>query len=104
MRPEIYREAYEEAHREQDEILGRLEQLRQKREGLERLVEALGSLLSDSGAPASAGVSQPEPEAAELVVATTAVAVTPPEIPAPFNRRAEGTNGRHSGGRNGRGR
>jgi hypothetical protein len=46
MRHEVYRVAYDEAHAELNEILGKFEQLRIRKDKVEKLVEALKPLLS----------------------------------------------------------
>ena len=46
MRQEVYRVAYDEAHAELTEILGKFEQLRVRKDRIEKVVEALKPLLS----------------------------------------------------------
>jgi hypothetical protein len=53
MRQEIYRVAFDEAHAELSEILGKFEQLRLRKERIEKLVEALKPLVSGSNFHAS---------------------------------------------------
>jgi hypothetical protein len=46
MRQEVYRVAFDEAHAELSEILGKFEQLRLRKDRIEKLVEALKPLVS----------------------------------------------------------
>lgn len=48
MRQEVYRVAYDEAYAELTEILGKFEQLRNRKDKIEKVVEALKPLLSGS--------------------------------------------------------
>jgi hypothetical protein len=105
MRQEVYRVAMDEASAELSEILARFEQMRVRKDRLEKVVDALKPLVSVSEAPAA------PPERASVSAERTAIAAEPPAAPPvpapipypvaqaaeetndPFSRRGEGTLG-----------
>ena len=114
MRQEVYRVAYDEATAELSEILSRFEQLRLRKDRIEKVVEALKPLISVSE-------TQPAPERSvmpvERQVAAPEAQMAPPQPPAqnppipypvqqavdqgsdPFARRLESTVGSNAGSR-----
>ena len=103
MRQDVYRVAFDEARAELSEILGKFEQLRLRKDRIEKVVEALKPLISESqSSPAPverqpAKVEQATPHNAEPVQATASPipypvqqAVAPSSDP--FSRR-ETANG-----------
>lgn len=73
MRQEVYRVAFDEAKVELGELLGKFEQLRLRKERIEKVVEALKPLMgSETQAPATERVAATERQAA------------PPERQSPF--------------------
>ncbi len=100
MRQEVYRVAYDEAHAELTEILGKFEQLRMRKEKIEKVVEALKPLLggSDSqlngvdrvAAAAERKAAAPEPAIAFPSVEQTVAASN--AIPYPVQQAIEPGN------------
>jgi hypothetical protein len=94
MRHEVYRVAYDEAHAELNEILGKFEQLRIRKERVEKLVEALKPLLSSSD-PQSRSmerapvVAERQSVGAELPAAPEPVVVAVNSIPYPVQQAVE---------------
>ena len=76
MRQEVYRVAYDEATAELSEILSRFEQLRLRKDRVEKVVEALKPLISVSE-------TQPAPERSILPAERQAGAETPTAPPSP---------------------
>ena len=97
MRQEVYRVAFDEAHAELNEILGKFEQLRLRKDRIEKVVEALKPLLSGSDihmrpADRTSAPAERQPVAAEQPVAFTApepVAAAASSIPYPVQQSAE---------------
>ncbi len=96
MRQEVYRVAYDEAHAELTEILGKFEQLRTRKDKIEKVVEALKPLLSTSdlqqlnGVDRSAMVAERKPAAPEPSIAFSAADVRsePYSLPGAAGNRA----------------
>ncbi|MDR3742055.1 MAG: hypothetical protein P4L40_23790 [Terracidiphilus sp.] len=116
MRQEVYRVAYEEASAELSDILSRFDQLRVRKERVEKVVEALKPLVAstDLHARASAPVERTAAvvEKPMAVVEPEAVPVpaAPPSVPLsmqqavdeaadPFSRRVENVMGMNSAAR-----
>jgi hypothetical protein len=105
MRQEVYRVAYDEAHAELTEILGKFEQLRVRKDKIEKVVEALKPLLSpgdlhgDRGAiaaerkaaAAEASIAFPTPDPVPVASSPIPYPVQQAIEPAndPFSRRAD---------------
>jgi len=99
MRQEVYRVAYDEAHAELTEILGKFEQLRTRKEKIEKVVEALKPLLggSDSqlnGVDRGAAAAERKASAPEPAIAFPSVepAVAASTIPYPVQQAIEPGN------------
>ena len=118
MRQEVYRVAYDEAHAELSEILAKFEQLRQRKDRIEKVVEALKPLLGESepqlpeierAAPAAERPVVAEPPLAHAAPAEPAIApaayaqpeepVTTDTLHDPFSRRVENGVGLGAGNR-----
>jgi hypothetical protein len=85
MRQDVYRVAYDEANAELNEILGRFEQLKLRKDRIEKVVEVLKPLVGiEAQVAAEESAAQPESEPAYQPQAAEPVAV---------QRRAEGTFG-----------
>jgi hypothetical protein len=91
MRQEVYRVAYDEASAELSEILGKFEQLKLRKDRMEKVVEALKPLVALE-APSFAS-ERPAP-AAEVVarVAPEPVQPTPTTIPYPVQSAPQGND------------
>lgn len=86
MRLEVYRVAYDEASAELSEILGKFEQLRLRKERVEKVVEALKPLIASNEFHSRAQAPAPAPERPSIPVerpAVVAEAPLPVPIPAP---------------------
>ena len=80
MRQKVYRVAFDEASSELSEILSRFEQLRLRKERVEKLVEALKPLVVTTDVQAHAtGLAERTAPPVEKPIA----AVEPPAVPAP---------------------
>lgn len=117
MRQEVYRVAYEEASAEMSELLSRFEQLRLRKDQMEKVIEALKPLiLSENsqvpvversatvverpvalGEPQPAAYPAPVPPAPSPIPIPVQQAVE--EANDPFSRRVESTIGAGSAGR-----
>lgn len=131
MRQDVYRAAYQEANAELNEIMGKFEQLRQKKERVEKMIEMLKSMAdiditSSASIPQSAertpdpppqfsAQPQPAPPVQQMadapVYAMQAAEVPAPEQPAermaepssdPFQRRIDSALGLAGGFRESR--
>lgn len=93
MRQEVYRVAFDEARAELNEVLGKFEQLRLRKDRVEKLVEALKPLISGYDAPVSGSFSDraasAEPAVAVSVPVPTAAASP---IPYPLKQAIEPSN------------
>jgi hypothetical protein len=115
MRQEVYRVAFDEAKAELSELLSRFEQLRQRKDRIEKVVEALKPLLAADGQGASPDRAAME-RAAAMPERQQSYAVPEPSQPAPepvaqaaqqgaeesndpFQRRVESAIGLGSGAR-----
>lgn len=111
MRPDVYRIAYEEASAELSDILTRFDLLRQRKERIEKVVEALKPLVGSNEARAGAAsatlAAKPEPAAEVPAPAPANPTGTPhPPVPVsadeaadPFARRVENVMGMGSASR-----
>ena len=86
MRQEVYRVAFDEARAELNEILGKFEQLRLRKDRIEKLVEALKPLITGYDLP----VSSAEQSVAVAVPQPATVAASP--IPYPLRQTIEPSN------------
>ena len=109
MRQEVYRVAYDEASAELSEILAKFEQLRLRKDRIEKVVEALKPLISASEVPApseriavqaerpvSAFDQAAAPSSAQSIPAPLPYPVqhpAPEEGTDPFNRRVDNAIG-----------
>jgi hypothetical protein len=93
MRHEVYRVAYDEAHAELTEILGKFEQLRIRKDKIEKVVEALKPLLSSGDFQVNGMDRVPVPAERKPapVEAETVQAVSSP-IPYPVQQAIEPAN------------
>lgn len=116
MRQEVYRVAFDEASAELSEILARFEQLRLRKDRIEKVVEALKPLIVSNDVRNSTQAPVPErtaPPAAEPAVVPAAAMAAQP-VPAatpfpiqqsvdeaadPFSRRVENVMGMSSSSR-----
>jgi hypothetical protein len=93
MRQEVYRVAFEEARAELNEILGKFEQLRLRKDRVEKLVEALKPLITGYDVPVSTSFAD-RPASGEQQ--TVAVSVPGPAaaspIPYPLKQTIEPSN------------
>ncbi|HTB95953.1 MAG TPA: hypothetical protein VK716_03025 [Terracidiphilus sp.] len=99
MRQEVYRVAYDEASAELSEILAKFEQLRLRKDRIEKVVEALKPLISVSDLPISnaeknATLIERQPVVADQQVmhAPAASQPVPTPMPYPVQPVAEETN------------
>ena len=97
MRQEVYRVAYDEASAELSEILAKFEQLRLRKDRIEKVVEALKPLISSvdlSGSVAEKSAAQVErqPIAAEQPMHASMAPTTPTPMPYPVQQPAEESN------------
>ncbi|MGB6193485.1 MAG: hypothetical protein WBF42_13545 [Terracidiphilus sp.] len=98
MRQEVYRVAYDEAHAELTEILGKFEQLRTRKDRIEKVVEALKPLLGSSdlqqlnGVDRTAAVADRKPAAPEPSIAFPAAESAANPIPYPAQQAIEPAN------------
>ncbi len=116
MRQEVYRVAFDEAKAELAELLGRFEQLRQRKDRIEKVVEALKPLMGAEGQGATqertlapehvAAVSErpgsyapPEASQSALEPVPQAVQQGADESGDPFQRRVDNAIGLGSGAR-----
>jgi len=86
MRQEVYRVAYDEASAELSEILGKFEQLRLRKDRIEKVVEALKPLVfggESTAASVERSAAPVERQPAPEVAATRAVP-EPPPAPSPI--------------------
>ncbi len=83
MRQEVYRVAYDEAHAELTEILGRFEQLRVRKDRIEKVVEALKPLLSGADLHANTSDRSFVPAERKPLPAEPSIPFTAPEPVAP---------------------
>lgn len=87
MRQDVYRVAYDEANAELNEIMGRFEQLKLRKDRIEKVVEVLKPLVGiEAQAAAEESAAQPESEPIFPTQAAEPVAV-------PQQRRGEGAFG-----------
>jgi hypothetical protein len=108
MRQEVYRVAFDEARAELNEILGKFEQLRLRKDRIEQLVEALkplatgydipvspASTSADRAASSEQAVPVPVPEPVAAAASPIPYPVKQAIEPAndPFSRRADNTVG-----------
>jgi hypothetical protein len=89
MRQEVYRVAYDEASAELSEILAKFEQLRLRKDRIEKVVEALKPLISVSDLPAanaekSSTLIERQSVAPEQPVAHVPAASQPVPTPMPY--------------------
>lgn len=95
MRQEVYRVAYDEAHAELTEILGKFEQLRTRKDKIEKVVEALKPLLGSSdlqqlnGVDRTAAVTDRKPATPEPSIAFAAAESPASPIPYPAQQSIE---------------
>ena len=80
MRQEVYRVAYDEANAELSEILGRFEQLRLRKDRVEKVVEALKPLVANEAASLA---TEQKKESVEPHAASEPAQSTPSPIPYP---------------------
>lgn len=116
MRQEVYRVAFDEAKAELSELLSKFEQLRQRKDRIEKVVEALKPLMAvdGQGAPAERAMTQERPAAVPerqpTFVSPEPSQPTPEPVPQavqqgtedandPFQRRVENAIGLGSGAR-----
>ncbi len=114
MRQEVYRVAFDEAKAELSELMSRFEQLRQRKDRIEKVVEALKPLMAVDGqsAPTERAIAperpaavperqpafaSPEPPPSEAV--PQAVQQSAEDANDPFQRRVENAIGLGSGAR-----
>ena len=88
MREEIYRVAYDEARSELSDILTKFEQLRIRKDKVEKVVEALKPLLSGIDVPVHANVS----ERTSAPTERQPVAVAGSPIPYPVQQAVESSD------------
>lgn len=82
MRQEVYRVAYDEAHAELTEILGKFEQMRIRKDKIEKVVEALKPLLSPADLQQVTAVERSAAPAERKVAAEPSIAFpTPDPVP-----------------------
>jgi hypothetical protein len=89
MRQEVYRVAFDEASAELSEILGRFEQLRLRKDRVEKVVEALQPLVAVEGAAlgdAKKEVGERQQEVSSLHAASEPAQSTPSPIPYPVQQ------------------
>ncbi len=95
MRQEVYRVAYDEAHAELTEILGKFEQLRVRKDKIEKVVEALKPLLSNgdlqqlNGADHSAAPVERRPLEPSIFTSAEPTPAMPTPIPYPVQQAIE---------------
>ncbi|HEX4285413.1 MAG TPA: hypothetical protein VHZ28_09970 [Terracidiphilus sp.] len=97
MRQEVYRVAFDEASAELSEILGKFEQLRLRKDRVEKVVEALKPLVAVEAAapPVPPAERQPVPvEAPAMRAAEPAQSSGPSPIPYPVQQPASDPFGR----------
>jgi hypothetical protein len=115
MRQEVYRVAYEEASAEMSELLARFEQLRLRKDRMEKVIEALKPLVLSDNTQAPAvernatpverpvAVSEPQPTAYPAPPAPSPIPIpvqqAVEEANDPFSRRVESAIGAGSGGK-----
>ena len=87
MRQEVYRVAYDEASAELSEIVSKFEQLRLRKDRMEKVVEALKPLVAMEAPAFSSERPSPEPEA-QPHAAPEPVHVSPNPIPYPVQPSA----------------
>lgn len=97
MRQEVYRVAYDEASAELSEILAKFEQLRLRKDRIEKVVEALKPLISSvdltsSAAEKSATQVERQTIATEPLTHQAAAPATPTPMPYPVQQSAEETS------------
>jgi hypothetical protein len=85
MRQEVYRVAYDEANAELSEILGRFEQLRLRKDRVEKVVEALKPLVGSEGMTLGADQKK-EPGVPQHEVSPESAPSTPSPIPYPVQQ------------------
>lgn len=83
MRQEVYRVAYDEANAELSEILGKFEQLRLRKDRVEKVVEALKPLVASEVSNLAA---EQKRESVELHTASEQAQSTPSPIPYPVQQ------------------
>jgi hypothetical protein len=96
MRQEVYRVAYDEASAELSEILGKFEQLRLRKDRMEKVVEALKPLVALE-APSYSG--ERSSHAAEVVTQASPEPVQPTPSPIPYPVQPPATQGNDPFGR-----
>ena len=110
MRQEVYRVAFDEAKAELADLLGRFEQLRQRKDRIEKVVEALKPLMGAEGAATPERVAvvterqasyalPPEPSQPAPEPVPQAVQQGTEESSDPFQRRVDSAVGLGSGAR-----
>jgi hypothetical protein len=95
MRQEVYRVAFDEARAELNEILGKFEQLRLRKDRIEQLVEALKPLVTGYDIPVSPSTSADRAASSEQAVPLPApepVAAAASPIPYPVKQAIEPAN------------
>lgn len=101
MRQEVYRVAYDEASAELSEILAKFEQLRLRKDRIEKVVEALKPLISsaDLGAAVAERSTAPverQPSTSEQAAHASGVSAPPTPMPYPVQQPADETNDPYS--------
>ncbi|MGA8727891.1 MAG: hypothetical protein WB608_04010 [Terracidiphilus sp.] len=110
MRQEVYRVAFDEAKAELAELLGRFEQLRQRKDRIEKVVEALKPIMGAEGQGATldraatiperqATYAAPEPSQPASEPVAQAAQEGSGESNDPFQRRVDNAVGLGSGAR-----
>lgn len=109
MRQEVYRVAFDEAKAELAELLGRFEQLRQRKDRIEKVVEALKPLMGSEvrvAIPERAGAPERQPSLAPPEAPQPTPEPAPQAVPQaiedssdPFQRRVDSAVGLGSGAR-----
>ena len=89
MRQEVYRVAFDEARAELNEILGKFEQLRLRKDRIEKLVEALKPLTTGYDAPVSSSFADRPASGEQAVALAVPEPVTASPIPYPLKQAIE---------------
>ena len=94
MRQEVYRVAFDEARAELNEILGKFEQLRLRKDRVEKLVEALKPLITGYDVPVSTSFADRPASGEQQAVAVSAQgsAAAASPIPYPLKQTIEPSN------------
>jgi hypothetical protein len=84
MRQEVYRVAFDEARAELSEILGKFEQLRLRKDRIEKVVEALKPLINSNESQISSAPAERQPAKSEQSIVPTAEPVQATASPIPY--------------------